>query len=284
MLIMMRKKMFAIYKNSFDKSINLNTLDFTEHFTENLTNLQILNLSQNKLRNVSEETFVGLYNLLYLDLSENSLDFSENNDTEIEFPIPKLYKETNMIKRKSSSLPLTVFKDIYRLRSLNLKSNEIHFLFPEIFENFTQLKEIDLSENRIRSWDIPIFNKSDQLQIVLLRNNDIQYLSDAMITDFSKPNLTVDLRDNILNCSCSLMAFDNELNDTHFLQKDSYQCKNGTEYVSVNDYLQEVYEYNLCSEVEPYLDPSKKMLIIGVMSGVIIILIFLSIVYYRNRW
>jgi leucine-rich repeat-containing G protein-coupled receptor 8 len=107
------------------KSLNMKECDLERigdsSFLKKLTELSILILSKNKLKNLSQDMFHSMKNLKYLDLSQNSFT--------------RLHPEQ--------------FISLSNLEVLDLSQNSFTRLHPEQFISLSNLEVLDLSENKL---------------------------------------------------------------------------------------------------------------------------------------
>uniref|UniRef100_A0A158P8W5 TIR domain-containing protein n=1 Tax=Angiostrongylus cantonensis TaxID=6313 RepID=A0A158P8W5_ANGCA len=139
----------------------------------NYTRLQTLNVASNRLEQLRNDVFAGVYELNALLLSNNSIqtvesavfadlslgdvDLSYNLLTEVPITMGRLFKlrKINLNHNKISNYPLQVspyvFSDCAHLTYLNLSHNHISQLFHDSLTKCPLLKKIDLSDNRLES-------------------------------------------------------------------------------------------------------------------------------------
>ncbi|KAF3836254.1 hypothetical protein F7725_028812 [Dissostichus mawsoni] len=142
-LHLQRNNLFFIRSNLFEGCINVKELD----------------LSHNRIRNISDKAFTYLQGLRILDLSQNKL---------------------SSVPAATSNLP--------RLEKLSFKSNNISRLECHDFTNLTGLRELYLHQNQISALQKCVFKDLIGLQVLKLEENYIYNLGDAF-TEFL-PNLT----------------------------------------------------------------------------------------------
>lgn len=131
-------------------------------------NLGELNLSNNKIREIKNDTFENLNGLNGLDLSFNQL----------------------------ITLPKNVFKPLVNLFSLNLQGNKIQMIDPDLFFHIKYLSTLDISYNNLTI----ILPKSfrNNLNLTFLNVSDNRNLSNI---DLFPEERTKILSLNISNCA-----------------------------------------------------------------------------------
>lgn len=120
-----KKNSFVTFDSEHIATISLSsrTIDEIENgaFTS-LTCTMILELKNNNIRLISQNTFKGLSSLHELDLSNNHIE----------------------------ELPEYTFNSTRRLEKLNLTNNQLRKIDPESFHQLIKLKELDLSYNYLQ--------------------------------------------------------------------------------------------------------------------------------------
>ena len=192
-----------------------------------MSNLTYLDLSFNRIGQVTKGIFVGLSRLEELDLRNNSLykltegcfkpltslkilhmdgnAFGKQNFSRATLQGLASLEYLNMDRCKLSFTDQeAIFAGAPRLKQLSLRENQIvSFGSRNPFANATSLVSVDLFKNRIRGWDAPLFASSPNLDVLNLAENQISYVSSAMMNDIA--NLSeVDLLGNPIDCDCQL--------------------------------------------------------------------------------
>lgn len=108
-------------------------------FFRHLQNLLILDLSRNKLRFITNDTFSGLNSLRLLKLSENKLTVIQKGTLHI----------------------------LSNLESLDLSSNVITGIEVNAFSHLRHLKFLDVSNNNIAKYDIQFYVGLDMLETMI---------------------------------------------------------------------------------------------------------------------
>lgn len=126
------------------KDLALGTFD---HFTE----LEELNLSNNKINNLHENMFVNLKKLQNLNIGNNDIDQLLPNI----FGELKNLEKLELIGNKLNQLNGNIFGEnnqhFYHLNYLSLNSNKLFTIAPLLFSIAPNITELNLSKNNIVS-------------------------------------------------------------------------------------------------------------------------------------
>jgi Leucine-rich repeat (LRR) protein len=148
----------------------------------NMNKLKHLNLSYNKLDLESEfnniSYFHGLSHLITLDLSFNEIKYLDSNRT---FQYLNSLKYLNLSNNRLNSLNAYVFGFLYNLSDLNLASNNLTFLNGRCFFNLRNMKKLILNNNQINSIDFLQLNKNDlyNLEYLEVKENNITLINET---------------------------------------------------------------------------------------------------------
>ncbi len=192
-----------------------------------MSNLTYLDLSFNRIGQVTKGIFLGLSRLEELDLRNNSLyrlmegcfkplvslkvlhldgnAFGKQNFSRATLEGLTSLEYLNMDRCKLSFTDQeAIFAGAPRLKKLSLRENKIvSFGSRNPFADATSLVSVDLFKNRIRGWDTPLFASSPNLDVLNLAENQISHVSFAMMKDIA--NLSeADLLGNPIDCDCQL--------------------------------------------------------------------------------
>ena len=221
-----------------------------------------LDLSNNFCSNVSKDFFRSSPNLKTLLIQNNLLGFVLIDDMhgEILQHIPKL-EILNLADNRIPYLPYNFFKFQTMLIEINLGGNLLEDMGFQI-SHMKNLSYLDLSKNRFASLNS---TTCDQLETVIKSN----------------PNLTVNLSDNPLICSCDTIQFIKWMSQTKikFTKLQSYKCKL---YNGNKELLKEpkrVYEI-LKKKCYSYT----ALLVVLSIFIIFFLLILLCGLVYRYRW
>ncbi|XP_044727587.1 protein toll-like [Chrysoperla carnea] len=190
-------------------------------------NLLKLNLSGNRIRNISENLFKSLGKLEGLDLSGNQI--SSISDI---FVNQKNLKILYITHNSLTTLKSDVFKRLTHLETLALEYNQLSFEYSNPFNHVRDLRVLDLSHNNITSilhtWKIVLtkltklnlaynqiksvgfrdifFGRQSHSTKLDLSNNLIEVI-DFSESDIESKSLYIDeieISNNPINCNCKI--------------------------------------------------------------------------------
>ena len=180
-----------------------NLINFDAELNLTYDSFKLLNMSNNKLRNIGQKVFRNLKFLRQIDLGNNRLS------------------ETHLYDQILSKL----FNNNLLLKEINLANNGLQYLPKGTFSFNPKLTEITLNQNRFQQINFNITHLS-RLKFLDLRNNSIEFLN-AFSRDsldklyktqaktqtnqegykFYKTKFVVDLRGNPFSCRCEALSF-----------------------------------------------------------------------------
>lgn len=185
---------------SLDLSFNrISTITKTtfQHFDK----LRVLGLKNATLFYVSRGSFLHLKNLQILNLESNPFKpFNQFNVPIFDglVNLESLYLGYCEIVSFNNT---SIFKNLSKLKYLNLQENELMRIEPQLVLPLVSLVGIDASENRIQPWTSQSFKNNPNLKIAILSSNRLSTITAAMMEDFV--NLTrVDISHNAYFCDC----------------------------------------------------------------------------------
>jgi len=155
------------------KEIDLNTnrLNCLSGF-KNCQFLMILNLSRNKIANLSQDMFQDCVQLEDLDLSHNKLEILPSNIFNKCSQLTHLNLKNNIIKNLHES----TFKHNSQLAYLDLSNNYLKDIECGLFRNCKYLKYLDLGHNRLNLY-LEIFDDCKELNFLCLSHNKLKNLT-----------------------------------------------------------------------------------------------------------
>ncbi|XP_062615991.1 toll-like receptor 4 [Saccostrea cucullata] len=176
-----------------------------QHFS-GLWRLEYLDLSNNFCFNITKQSFQGMGNLLFLNLSRNLLG-----------------KE---LKRQSGE---HVFDHLRGLKVLDLSFNWITYLHKDIFIFASNIEHLNLSNNDLESVTFDL-SGALKLRSIDLSSNKILIL-DSKSMDFldasREKQLFIQMSSNPFQCTCQSREFLKWMKDSlnkHFVDKENYTC------------------------------------------------------------
>lgn len=181
-------KNMEISLNAFDGLSELQSLDLAQNNIKfvpsgvfcSLENLNVLNLTNNRIRTVGQIGFgqgcgPGLYTL---DLSHNEIKTLPDESELLKLrSLQHLYLQHNNISDISSE----AFNGLTSLRVLNISHNRLHTLPEGLFSNAKELREIYLNDNFVVELARGLFHHLEQLIVLDLSSNQLtsNHIDDA---------------------------------------------------------------------------------------------------------
>lgn len=251
------------------------------YMLHNLRKLEDLSFFKCGISAIEGNAFETLNNLVYLDLSFNSLSELSTCAFYGLISLKRINLSYNMIRFIDESHP---FENMPKLEFLNLNTNKIVKFSPGEFQKLNNLGIILLSDNLIQPWDRSFLPKNPKKIVLLLDKNAISYFTTEMFDDV--PNLeTFDFSKNPLNCShCSILELRKWVrNSTSFLRTfhtdEAYTCSEPDTLLGVN-----IVDANLTlSYCFPEEKDTLKIMFI-ILSPIVFIIVIIIIVWYHWSW
>lgn len=150
--------------------------------TENLNNLNILDLQNNHISTLDENALRHYPNLKCLNLQVNHIGEIPVGFLSISFQLETLNLAENALQRIESD----TFKALLHLIDLDLAYNQIHFIDPYAFTTTTLLQTLRLNGNQIKTINSMVFFNLDRLKLLNLSENALS--SYALDEDSFKQN------------------------------------------------------------------------------------------------
>lgn len=151
----MKKESFRGLPNLVGLYLDDNEVPLSAYLFGELTHLERLTLRGNKINSIPANSFAGLSNLTYFDLSKNDIavidaDITSSLNTQLQH----LSLRDNKITRISSD----TFADLTGLIYLDLSDNPLEDLTDDVFRGLNSLEELFLDNNEITSISEELFH------------------------------------------------------------------------------------------------------------------------------
>ncbi|KAF7626002.1 TIR domain-containing protein, partial [Meloidogyne graminicola] len=160
----------------------------------NFSSLQELDLSSNKLFNISIKSFEGLNKLLILQLFNNSIQkIDDEAFQELGYSLTYL----NISQNSLTELPVAIGR-LSRVKKVDLSNNKISKVYKFVLNKMLHLTRIDLSHNLLKSIDNYVFVECEHLIELNLNSNNIQTINSNAFNKCPKLR-KIDLSGNLLN-------------------------------------------------------------------------------------
>ena len=154
-------------------------------------NLSMLDLKENQLEKVENDTFRGFQKLELLEIAYNNITEIDSDG----------------------------FSDLRKLKTLQMRNNKINIVKNNWFKHLKEVSLIDLRHNLIETFEPPYFRWPSNLKTLLLQSNYFHVLPPLP----RRPDL-VDLSDNKIDCSCQRLGQEKVGKDV--LSKVTVTCNN----------------------------------------------------------
>lgn len=282
------KNLPSYVKNLF---ITYNHIDRLQEgsFNEVLSNLSNLGLSSNQLQELGHNTFRNLPGLKHLDLSNNKLanisDLSFQVGGDLSSPLLELNLRSSLYNESMIFFVAGALQNgsLSNLEKLDLSGNNLMYFPTGMFGSLPSLKHLDLSNNSLVSVRSGMFTNLDSLETLDLRNNSLKNLRNATLLDFSSlPDLSVFLSDNSWVCDCEIEPFLSWLKDTTVVKdSSSLLCSDPEKMWNVSLLSVKISEL----ECPPYTDDSSlqtSYVFLGIVLALIGV-IFLLVLYLNRK-
>lgn len=188
---------------------NIDSLQIRGDVFGNLRNLTSLNLIENHIKYTSDAAidppFANLTSL------ETLLIFSQHRRLRAYLPRNFLQGLTNLKTFRARAMQLTsLHRDMFvytpQLKTLEISSNDLYYLAPEMFHPIPRLESLYASRVGLQSLDFFIKAKLNQLKFLQVRKNAFSVISESVIN--SLPALVyLDMKGDGYTCDCINAGF-----------------------------------------------------------------------------
>nr|WBP49899.1 Toll-like receptor protein [Mimachlamys nobilis] len=174
-----------------------------------------------------------------------------------------------------------LFAPLTKLKYLSIVNTDIRNISAPFLPEMQNLVYLNFRDNYISSWMSSVFQNATSLKTLVLSNNHITHLNESFLPQFLWENIRIlDLSFNPFDCSCELYWFKKWLDNNSERLKNYpkiYFCKSPSQYKDkrLKDYDP---SYRDCH-------PISTVTIAMIVSGcVLVALISIAVILYRNRW
>lgn len=208
----------------------------------NVPNLRVLTLARSintQKTNLDPSPFSGLSNLAILDLSNNNIANIGDNLLEGLVNLKELHLQHNNLARlwKSANLggPVLFLKRAQNLTTLLMDNNGLDEIPEKALRGLSDLRKLSLSNNLLNSLKDSIFDDLNSLQSLFLHKNLITTVKPEVFkTPMSNLSLLV-MSKNPFDCTCeSILWFVTWLNNTNMTNvpglREQYMCNTPLTY------------------------------------------------------
>lgn len=139
-----------------------------------LGSLQVLEIQGNMIEDLSPATFMGMDNLISLDVSRNKIKMLQPNVFQNTY-----LNEVNLSRNALKELIKDTFSDLSILEVLDLSHNHLMGINNGAFDNIPRLKKLFLNDNKLSSYKGDFFQNMDNdtdLHTLDLSGNALTYL------------------------------------------------------------------------------------------------------------
>lgn len=150
---------------------NKKLVELPEELLVNLPLLNIVNLSHNGIRFLTESLFSGSSGITELNLSYNKLEKLPNRLLSDQQQLQTLNLDHNRLE----SIPEHIFSRNNELRTLDLSNNDLSSLPEKTFASLRNLKELHLENNKLQTVAQSIFAGSRNLEEIYMQNNQLSW-------------------------------------------------------------------------------------------------------------
>jgi Leucine-rich repeat (LRR) protein len=135
-------------------------------------NVKEINLANNQIKRIEGNAFRGLEKLVKLILNKNKLTALEADQFKGAERIQSLYLNFNRLK----TLNAHSFKSIESLQTLEMQNNQLEYLPDALFKNPGTLTELFLDNNKIKRLTPNIFSSLTKLKTLQISSNQLTFI------------------------------------------------------------------------------------------------------------
>ncbi|KAM8842471.1 toll-like receptor 3 isoform 1-T1 [Synchiropus picturatus] len=197
------------------KSLTVSSLNLDPSPFKPLSNLMVLDLSNNNIANLRMSIFEGLADLRVLKLAHNNL--------------ARLWKDANI------GGPVLFLKGLNNLLSLELDSNGMDEIPTRALEGLTNLRELTMGNNVLNNLRDSVFDSLSSLRVLHMQKNSLTAVRRQVFQKVMSNLSLLVMGRNPFDCTCeSISWFGNWLNTTNTTTvlglRDQYICNTPLSY------------------------------------------------------
>ena len=223
-------RLFSINEDLLDAVTSLTHLNISKNFLQEIPSLRklstmlVLDASDNVLRDLDEDLFIGQKNIRDIDLSNNQItmipdglflpcDSLENLDLSdnliqyvhpsmfMSLPVQRVWLNNNKIKDLGKTFANTDALDELYLRGNQIRDTIQRYMFPE------SLEMLDLSYNEVENIRPLAFVGLNKIRMINLRYNKIRTIPEKALSvstgPYAQTGFLID--ENPLQCDCNML-------------------------------------------------------------------------------
>ncbi|XP_068103464.1 reticulon-4 receptor-like 2 [Hyperolius riggenbachi] len=186
-------------------------LEITDGSWRGLQSLQILDLNENHIGNLTRTFSVGLDSLTHLYLAHNLLHVVTKYSFQHLHSLELLDLHGNLI----STLEPGALRSLTQLSRLQLENNQLKNLRNNDFSVLQRLEFIDLSGNQIQDLPSGVLSPLHSLSYLNLQHNNLRHLRFQTLSSLPAPGTLLLLSFNPWECDCDLQRVFGKLGSLH---------------------------------------------------------------------
>ncbi|EAT48324.1 AAEL000633-PA [Aedes aegypti] len=180
------------------------SLEIAPHvFNSELSKLEQLDLSQNNMWSIPDGMICPLTKLQYLNLTQNRLrdlsvfHFSASLSTRLSKKCGGSITILDLSHNNIDNLPPAIFSGLGKLTELRLQNNGLNFIADRALEGLLSLSKLDISLNRLSNLPPELFSEAKHIKEIYLQNNSINVLAPGIFSELQQL-LVLDISNNEL--------------------------------------------------------------------------------------
>lgn len=250
-----------------------------------LKNLKHTLIRSSKIERIEDFAFETLQSLEELDLQGNGISTLSNFTFYGLNSLRGIYLTGNLIAFLPFDFP---FQFLPSLSVILMNNNQIKEIPKGMFSNLEKLEILTIGNNKLLPWSEKILNENATIKIFDLFRNNIDDITEMMLSEFQQVTSYLDLSENPFNCSrCGIQKFQNfclrsnlslKLRINQSMQ-NIYSCVNPDSFQSENFFDFEFPE-DMCYDIEY----SELNTLVVILVCFFIIIIIIASICYTTRW